>query len=1132
MAGPAVAQLRDIDYDWMLVNIDTLLQDFAPSLNFPLAGVDNDGNGIRDEDSLALLGSILRGTHRVDAINPSWVSQIRSDFAYNRGAADNDLQAEGTNCSVLGYVGYPCRLTGILRMPGILPPGVGDDLADLLLDFFGGLATIADTPQTFNFINSYIDAIIDAFRDELDPSVQQYIDPIKADLHLQSGNYYRWGANGNRTNVLGANGNVDQDGSTNYTEYQSAGTNRETWLTNCTIIPPIHITGHPAGGNFLTGDVIALTVTFAGGEPGFTFQWQDAGDFPESLYTIPGATSQTYTIEYATSAVDDWKPWARCSDAITLWNTGIEGAGKGGRTSRFTEINVSYRSWAIHTQPEDGYAYPGDNFETTFGVWGGTNIPTYQWFKDGEGALAGQTTKTLSLTNLAIADTGLYWCEATNTEGTLVSRTLTLSVNDPMSILTQPMGGNYATGDNHTFTVVVDDGHPPYTYQWYRRNIGAGPPPAPPDTDGSAVGPDSGTWDILGLTFGQQGKYYCVITDMSGGQVATNMETTPGVDDPAPLRVLSIRQHPLPKDVKPGYPAIFEIMVEPGSGLPNDPPPEYTYQWYQWEVDGEGIPTIPHLIPGATETIYVVAAAQVGLWPTGDEGAYTCVVTDGAAVSLESAAATLVISADPIEFQVQPDGGRKYVGESHTFLVVVSGGTGNPFDYHWFKDEVALPGRTELTFTITSLILEDAGIYRCAVGELGVRPPLAYANSANAVLEVADPLTIEQEPLDANLYEGETFVADIGVSGGLGALRFQWFKGSVAIAGGTDSTYEISSVVLADADKYRCDVMDDRGIPLTTTFAWLSVVPAIAIDLEPVGGVYNANEAHTFTVAASGGVGALHYQWMFDNDRLGPNPAIEVGADASVLILGDMQEADSGLYSCVVTDGHLPESPVQSANADLTVDLPFAIPPEGQPQSAEVYEGSDHTFTMYSVGADGQVGYQWYFDDGGGPVAIPGAESSALLILDAGPEDEGLYSVVVTDAADPGNPITSASAQLTVAPQLEIVTDPAPQTADVGETVTFFVTINGGVGSIGYQWKRDGVDLADKTDSSLILRNVREEDGDYFYSCAVSDNFATVESAGAGLTINLGTPAAGVVALGLLAGAMAVAAAVAARRRR
>lgn len=477
---------RDIDYDCMLFSVENLLSEEL-WFEYSLAGVDNDGNGILEEDTLALLSSVLRGTHRVASLDPAMVAAIQADFAENRLRVDEDLAAEGVNCDLLQAFGYPCKLTELLALPDLeLPPEVAENAGHALLDFVGGLVTAGDTPATFDFINGFIDELIDSLSPLWPPLIpQELIDLLKQDFHLEPEIYDRWGDNGNQPNRLGPNGDVDDDGVTNYDEYDIAGGDREVWLTECDIIPPIHVIVDPSSEDHYRGEEFSLTVTIAGGEAPFSFLWERAGN-PLAVLPITdgdgfeGSTTDTLDFWYPMGRHNGMDPWVRISDPVTVYNPpepgsppgAIERDGFGGRTSRPAYFFIWYREFAIRYQPQGGHRRAGESFSTTFTVWGGSSLPTYQWYEETRGAVADQTTKRLTFDELQSWDEGTYYCIATGNEGSLVGDTIALTVNAPPEALdpyvtpTSP-----ATGDelvaNFTYHDIEADPRADRKFRWY-----------------------------------------------------------------------------------------------------------------------------------------------------------------------------------------------------------------------------------------------------------------------------------------------------------------------------------------------------------------------------------------------------------------------------------------------------------------------------------------------------------------------------------------------------------------------------------------------------------------------------------------------------------------------------------------
>jgi hypothetical protein len=110
---------------------------------------------------------------------------------------------------------------------------------------------------------------------------------------------------------------------------------------------------------------------------------------------------------------------------------------------------------------------------------------------------------------------------------------------------------------------------------------------------------------------------------------------------------------------------------------------------------------------------------------------------------------------------------------------------------------------------------------------------------------------------------------------------------------------------------------------------------------QPQNVTANQNQTATFTVVA-GGSANLSYQWYFNTNTLVPN------ATNSTLILSNVQPANAGVYSVVITNI---AGPVTSTNASLVV--PVNTP--SQPQLS----GPAFTNGTFSLTVNGSTGHDY-----------------------------------------------------------------------------------------------------------------------------------------------------------------------------
>ena len=73
----------------------------------------------------------------------------------------------------------------------------------------------------------------------------------------------------------------------------------------------------------------------------------------------------------------------------------------------------------------------------------------------------------------------------------------------------------------------------------------------------------------------------------------------------------------------------------------------------------------------------------------------------------------------------------------------------------------------------------------------------------------------------------------------------------------------------------------------------------------------------TFTVAANTDAEMLTYQWQWNGANLDPPPVGVSGATTNTLTIDGVQESNTGMYTCVVSNA--PKSKITSTTAKLTL---------------------------------------------------------------------------------------------------------------------------------------------------------------------------------------------------------------------
>ena len=154
------------------------------------------------------------------------------------------------------------------------------------------------------------------------------------------------------------------------------------------------------------------------------------------------------------------------------------------------------------------------------------------------------------------------------------------------------------------------------------------------------------------------------------------------------------------------------------------------------------------------------------------------------------------------------------------------------------------------------------------------------------------------------------------------------------------------------------------------------------------------------------------------------------------------------------------------------------------PQSQTVFEGATVTFTADATGGQ-PINYQW-FKNG---TVIGNGTNSTFQLFNVTTNDIANYFVRVRNAL---GEVTSSNATLLVNVRVSILEQPQSQEAGVGDNINFRVVARG-TPPLGYQWRRNGVDIFGAQSSTYIIPNVQETNAGN-YTVVITNSFSSVTS--------------------------------------
>jgi len=799
--------------------------------------------------------------------------------------------------------------------------------------------------------------------------------------------------------------------------------------TVMTIHPLTSISSQPIDETVCAGNNLSFTISAVGAS--ISYQWQiKSGSIWNS---ISGAVSTNLNLNTVASTSNG-----------NLYRCAVSGTcGTINSDSVLLTVNTVP---SISTQPLSVTKCEG--FAATFTVSAsGTGSITYLWKKNGN-AISGATSSSLSVSSVALSDSGNYTVDVTNGCGTTTSATATLHINPKLisSVYLSATSTSVCGSSPITFTANVTNGGTAPSYHW--------------KLNGSNAGTNSSTFTLSSPISGD--SIYVIAISNASPCLQNDTSYSNGIKLDSSSVTPSVSISTTSTSVCAGNTVLFNA-----SGLNTGASPVY-----QWKINGASAGTNSSSFTAAsltnTDTVKVIMTSNAG-----------CLTTATATSNI------LVLRVNPITaISSQPIDRTVCAGSNTSFNISANGIS---LSYQW---QVKSSGTWNNTSGGTSDTLDlfaipnynNGNYYRCSVtGTCGIL-------ISDSVLLTVNPVTsISGQPVATSVCEGNTTSFAVSASGSL--LTYQWQIKSAGTwnniaSASSDSLYLSSVSASANGNYYRCIVNGSCGA-LTSDSSSLTVNTLPSITTQPIASSVCAGNNASFNIAASGSL--LNYQWQLKSAGIWNNIA---GATSDSLYLNSAGiSADSNYYRCVV-NGIC--GTIHSDSVLLRVKPNTAI--GTQPVASTICSGSNTSFFVSATGT--AITYQWQLKSAGTWNNIAGRLSDSLQLNSMNASASGSYYRCVVNGSC--GVLNSDSALLIVNTIPSIITQPSALTQCEGTPATFTVT---STGINTYAWKKNGTAISGANSSSYFISGISLSDSGN-YAVAISNGCGITYSSYVKLTVN------------------------------
>jgi hypothetical protein len=441
---------------------------------------------------------------------------------------------------------------------------------------------------------------------------------------------------------------------------------------------------------------------------------------------------------------------------------------------------------------------------------------------------------------------------------------------------------------------------------------------------------------------------------------------------------------------------------------------------YQWKKDGINI-------VGATSSTYNATSA----------GEYTLDVINSNGCQATASPINLTTNLLPTVSISSTQSMNVCSGTAVTLTSnATSNATGNIL-YQWKKDGIDISGATSATYNPTM-----SGQYTLEVtNSNGCK---AISNASVLVVNLLPTTSISSNGVNSICSGSSVMITSSSIANATGNLTYQWKKGGINIFGATSSTYNATM-----SGQYTLDVINSNGCQVTSSIIILTTISSPTVSISSAGQTtICAGDSATLTSnVTSNATGNILYQWKKD------------GIDISNATNSNYTAKTSGQYTLEVTNSN--GCKAISNTSVLVINL---LPTTSISSNGvnSICSGSFVELTSSSISnATGNLTYQWKKDG----INIFGATNPTYNATMS-----GQYTLEVTNSN--GCKATSSVIILTTnsSPTVNISTA-GQSTICAGDSVvlTSNATSNA-TGNILYQWKKDGIDISNATNSNYTAK--------------------------------------------------------------